>query len=183
MEVKVSEKDVQAVKGYLNYILHLDEKKKKSMLNDFLRRHVQDVNFNPLVSEEAVKSLKKNNITSEVFEKITWPWKLPGHGVPEKIRPLFTDSAQRKTGSEKILHFEHNIPASQATEMLLGINLNSANVDKEIKNTLACCTLCLITVEEDAKLTKNGWTKKRPPDAYEKLGIKLMSRSEACSKL
>ena len=175
-------KDIEAVKAYLFYISKLDEKLKKSLLNDFLRRHVQDVNYCPFVSEEAVKLLK-GKVTADELKNIKWPYKSPGDGVPEKIRPLFTNSAKGNEGSEKIFHFEHHIPASMGANELLEINLNSPDVDKKIKAILGKCRLCLITKEEDDKLTKQKWAKERPPNAYEQIGIKLISLDEACKML
>jgi hypothetical protein len=181
--MKVRKEDVEVVKAYLHYIAKLDEKLQKTLLNDFLRRHVQDVHFDPFVSENAVELLRKRKITSEVLENIKWPWKLPGRGVPENIRPLFTDRAKGKIGSKKIFHFEHNLPANQIVGCLLSLNLTETGIDKKIEAILNKCTLCLITKAEDDLLTKKRWAKKRPEDAYEQLEITLLTRSEACKML
>ena len=201
MKVEVSEKDVQAVKAYLNYISDLKEKK-KTMLNGFLRRHVQDVHFNPFVSEKAVELLKKKNITSKALKEITWNYEKPGDGVDKNIRMYFTDRAQGKKNTKKILHFEHNIPAGQAAEMLLNLGKDLTDADQKIKEILSLCTLCLIAVEEDANLNneywepeeiikqtgikvanKQRWTNIRPTNAYKRLKIELMTLDDACKVL
>jgi hypothetical protein len=169
-KMAVKKEAVEALRAYLQYIDHLDEQQKKSLLNDFLRRHVQDVDFVPLISERALELARTKGITVEELKSIKYPFKQPGSGIPEHIRPLFTDRARGKADSKKIFHFEHNIPAAQAADMLLN---SAGSSDKKIEDILALCTLCLITVEEDDMLRENGWSRKREVTAYKDLGITL----------
>ena len=182
MKVKVKNEDALAVKAYLAYIVHLEKKEgkdiRKDLLNDFLRRHVQDIHFDPFVSVEAVKELKRQKIPPSAIENIKWPFKDCSSYV-EKIgkKHLFTNRSP-----DKIFHFEHNIPAGQAAEMLLALDLKAPDIDDSIKKILSLCTLCLITLCEDKKLNKK-WKNERPEDAYKQLGIELMPLSEACSQI
>jgi hypothetical protein len=182
MTVTVRKKDVEAVKAYLRYIERLDEQQKKLLVNDFMRRHVQDVNYAPLISEQALALAKKKGIAPEDLKKIEWPYKSPGSGVPEAIRPLFTDSARGKEGSQKIFHFEHHLPAAQLAALLVELDPAAPDTDSRITGILENCALCIITAEENGKLTqgdgKQSWTKERPEKAYDQLGIKLTPLSK-----
>jgi len=192
MPVPVKNKDIEAVKAYLHYIAHLNKQKQKNLLKAFLRQYVQDVRFDPFISVEALELLKKNNISSETVKNITWDYEKPGEGVPEEIRHLFVFRGKNVPHGNKILHFEHNIPAGQAAELLLRLNLTAEDVDNKIKEILASCTLCLITASEDKALTNKkddetnkSWRNWRPFEAYNILEpkIELMTREKACSQL
>jgi hypothetical protein len=176
--MSVRKEDVEAVKSYLRYIAHLEEPKKKSLLNAFLRRHVQDISFAPLISDKAFEEAQKKGITVQQLKSIKFPYASPGSGIPKEIRALFTNGDRGKQSSVKIFHFEHNIPAAQGAAELLELDLSGSNLDTQISGILKNCTLCLVTVEEDNELTKRGWTKKRPPDAYKTLGIQLKPISQ-----
>jgi hypothetical protein len=176
-EVIVTKEAIAALNAYLSYITHLEKQRKKSLLRDFLRRHVQDVCFAPFISEQALDLAKKNGITAETLKSLKFPYVKPGFGIPKNIRPLFTNGDRGKKASLKIFHFEHNIPAGQGAEMLL--NIKEPVSDEEIEKVLKLCTLCLITVEEDDKLNGKGWKNTRPLNAYEELDIKLLPLSRA----
>jgi hypothetical protein len=45
--------------------------------------------------------------------------------------------------------------------------------DKKALDILGTCRCYWITTKEDDKLTERGWKNKRPPRAYEKVGIEI----------
>jgi len=71
---------------------------------------------------------------------------------------------------KKLFHSEHNLPCSQINKELM----EASNIN-DIKEILSKSKVYIITSEENELLTKKGWSKKRPENAYEILGIEIIN--------
>ena len=148
--------------------------------NNFTKKQIKNFVYYFSDSSGFEKMLRKyDGISKKALEKVKecgldckeWKhyqdWKKHNKDVPGI---MLIAAGGSFSPTKKLFHSEHHLPCAQIMEELIEKAKNVADV----KRILAKSKVFIITTEENEAITKKGWAKKRPEDAYDKLKIKIV---------
>ena len=117
------------------------------------------------ISKNALKKAKKYKLNCKDWKFFAY-WK-KNNDIVEGIK-LFT-AGNKYSPKDKLFHGEHHLPRSQ----IVGLLIKATSI-KNMTEILSKSKFYIITSEENALLTEKHWSRNRPEDAYDQLGIDII---------